>query len=669
MYESIVANSLEILAALPTPVPQNGKIAGIVNEFVAAGTAMFEGDNLHFPLGTTYLRLGVRGVAKQAQENAKKAESAAQKELLESIAVVYNAIGDYFARYAQAVLVAANGDERLLHIADNLKALSEREPVHFDEAMQLMYLMWKMRSSGFGGDIGRLDVRMRPYFEKDIADGYLTEEEALDILVNFWNLLYASGSGDTLVNIMLGGRNADGSDAGSRVTVLMLEATKICRSTDPHIAIRLHKNLHPDIYQAVKEVQLMGIGQGTLYNDDMVIPALMRFGVPEELACQYTNDGCCEVMLDGISAIEFLPLDCVATFELAFNNGSWSGCTYRRPSKYWNKNNKPTFVESEAQPGFESGRPEDCETFEEFYQQFLAQYRFQVRNRAARLKRMHESNMTGVASSVLVNGSFESVLESGKDYRSGGLIFEDNMMFSGSIPTAADCLMAVKKVVFEQKLYTVPQIREAILVNYEGYEVMRRQLEAAPKFGKDIDEVDLIAADIANHFCDWLIEYRKETGFAIMPALYGWRFVDEAHSIGATPDGRKYADSIAEHFCATPGKAVNGPTAQILSVAKAKEAIDKACGITVFHITLPRNLGNSDAEGLEVLDGLDQMMVACGLGNMTIGIYDRELLREAQREPEKHKDVIVRVWGYSARFVDLSEEMQEHVISRIPEAS
>ena len=102
MYESIVANSLEILAALPTPVPQNGKIAGIVNEFVAAGTAMFEGDNLHFPLGTTYLRLGVRGVAKQAQENAKKAESAAQKELLESIAVVYNAIGDYFARYAHS---------------------------------------------------------------------------------------------------------------------------------------------------------------------------------------------------------------------------------------------------------------------------------------------------------------------------------------------------------------------------------------------------------------------------------------------------------------------------------------------------------------------------------------------------------------------------------------
>ena len=669
MYESIVSSTLQILSELPVPVPQTGKLAGIVHEYTPKQADMFAGDNLHFSLGTTYLKLGVRGVAKRAAENAAKTEDPKQKELLEGIAVVYDAVGDYFARYADAVYGAADGDGRLLHIADNLKALSERAPEHLDEALQLMYLIWKMRSSGFGGDIGRLDVRLQTYFEKDIADGYVTEEETLELLETFWNLLYENCSGDTLVNVMLGGRNADGSDAGSRITVLMLETTKRCRSTDPHVAVRLHKNIHPDIYRAVKEVQLMGIGQGTIYNDEMVIPALVRFGIPEELACQYTNDGCCEVMLDGHSAIEFLPLDCVATFELAFNNGSWSGCSYRRASKYWNKNNVSAFVESAAEPGFESGRPEDCETFEEFYQQFLAQYRFQIRNRAAKLKRMHESNLAGAASSVLVNGSFDSVLESGKDYRAGGLAFDDFMMFSGSIPTAADCLAAVKSLVFDKKVYTIAQIKEAILANYEGYEAMRRQLEAAPKFGNDIDEVDLIAADIANHFCDWLIEYRKETGFAIMPALYAWRFVDEAHSIGATPDGRRYADSISEHFCATPGKAVCGPTAQILSVAKAKEAIDKACGITVFHITLPRNLGNSDAEGLEVLDGLDQMMIACGLGNMTIGIYDRELLREAQKNPENHKDVIVRVWGYSARFVDLCEEMQEHVISRIPEAS
>jgi len=667
MYESIVSSTLEVLGKLPTPIPKTKKLAGITREYEAPVGDMCKEDNLHFTMGTTYLKLGIGGVAKKAAENAAKAIEPKQKELLAGIAAVYTGISAYFSRYAQAVKEAAGEEKRLVHIAGMLELLAVSAPVHFDEALQLIYLMWKLRATrAFGGDIGRLDVRLQPYFEKDIADGYVTEEEVLELLKDFWELLNENNSGDTLVNVMLAGSNPDGSDAGSRLTVLMLETTKRCRATEPHVAIRLHKNIHPDIYRAVREVQLMGIGQGTVYNDEVVIPSLIKFGVPKEMACCYTNDGCCEVMLDGYSGIEFAHIDAVGTFELAFHNGNWAGAMYRRPNKYFHKDNIPAMSTPDAVPGFESGRPEDCETFEEFYQQFLKQYRFQVRNKASVLKRIYENRLLQGASSVLVNGTFDSVLESGKDMLAGGLAFEDYMLFSGSIPTAADCLAAVKKLVFEKKLYTVAQVKEAILANYEGYEVMRRQLAAAPKFGNDIDEVDLIAADIANHFCDWLEEYRSETGFAILPALYGWLFVTEAHAVAATPDGRKYADPIAEHFCATPGKAVCGPTAQIASAGKAKEAIAKAAGIAVFHLTLPGNLGNNDEEALEVLDSLDQMMIDSGLSNMTIGIYDRELLRRAQADPEHHKDVIVRVWGYSARFVDLSEEMQEHVISRIP---
>lgn len=670
MYESILSSTLEVLKTLPTPVPQEKKLAGVVHEASVPYCDMFAGDNLHFTMGTTYLKLGVLGVAEKAEENAKKATDPQQKELLEGIAAVYRGVSEYFARYAEAVAEAAGDDARLLRIADNIKAISEKAPEHFDEALQLMYLMWKLRAtSTFGGDIGRLDVRLQPYFEKDIAAGYITEEEVLDLLKDFWLLLNENGSGDTLVNVMLGGRNPDGSDAGSRITVLILETTKRVKMAEPHIAIRLHKNIHPDIYRAMLEVQLLGIGQATVYNDDVVIPSLMRFGVPEELACNYTNDGCCEVILDGHSSIDFVHIDAVATFELAFNNGSWCGCDYRKPATYRYHYDPRVFSEADATPGFESGKPEDCETFEEFYQQFLKQYRFQVRSKAEKIKRLYETRMIRAASSILVNGSYDSVLESGKDMLAGGLAFDDYMMFSGSIPTAADCLAAVKKVVFEKKLYTIQEVKEAILANYEGYEVMRRQLDAAPKFGNDIDEVDLIAADIASHFCDWLEEYREETGFAIMPALYGWLFLNEAHAIGATPDGRRYADPIAEHFCATPGKAVCGPTAQIASAAKAKDAIARATGISVFHLTLPRNLGSSDEAGMNIIDALVQTMLASGLSNMTIGIYDEEILRKAQADPEHHQDVVVRVWGYSARFVDLSKEMQEHVISRIPKAS
>ena len=200
--------------------------------------------------------------------------------------------------------------------------------------------------------------------------------------------------------------------------------------------------------------------------------------------------------------------------------------------------------------------------------------------------------------------------------------------------------------------------------DFKGYEGMQKELLSAPKFGNGIDEVDMLAADIADRFCDWLDEYRSLTGFAVMPALLGWRFLEEAHGIAATPDGRNYADPIAEHYCATPGKAVNGPTAHISSIAKAKKAISRAVGVSAVHMTLPSGIQKSE-NGKEIIDGLVRSACASGLSQMNIAVYDADTLRKAQAEPEKYQDIVVRVWGYSARFVSLCKEMQEHVISRI----
>jgi len=666
MYEAILSSTLEILSSMPTPVPEKGGLAGIIHEYRPEGGKMFANDNYHFSMGTSYLKLGVSGVAEKAEKSAEKAEKPEERELLQGIAQVYREVARYFEKYAQAVKQAAGEDERLLRIAENLHAISFRAPQHFDEALQLLYQMWKIRVlRQCGADLGRLDVHLRPFFEADMASGYLTEEEALSLLCRLWEMITENDSGDTLSNVMVGGSNADGSDASSRLSVLMLKATQRCALSEPHINVRVHPGMSEELWQAMLEVQLMGQGQATMYNDEVIIPSLERFGIPHELACQFTNDGCSEFTLDGYSGIDFEHIDAVAAFELAFNNGDWAARTYREASKYWTHRNEKRFYVPDACPGFASGKPEECESFEELYQQFLRQYEFQVRRCACRLKRLYDDRMGGAAASIFLNGTYDFVLESGKDIIRDGFPFQEYMLFSGSIPTVADCLIALKHLVFEKKLYTVSQVKEAIRVNFEGYEVMRRQMLAAPKFGNDVDEVDLLAADIAGHFCTWLEEYRRESGFAVMPALYGWRFLDEAYGVAATPDGRRYADPIAEHYCATPGRAVCGPTAIIRSAAKAKKEIFRACGCTPFHLTLPRNLGKSEAESLEILSALNRAAIESGLCHMNIGIYDPQLLRRAQQDPENHKDVIVRVWGYSARFVDLCREMQEHVISRI----
>ena len=665
MYETILDDTLKILKELPTPVPETGEIAGIVDEYTVDETSMFAGDDLHFPMGSSFLTLGVVGVAAKASSNAENVSDAVKKELLEDISVVYTELSRYFLRYAETVYRAADGDERLSRIARRLEFLSGNAPVHFDEALQLYYLMWKTRCLFIpGGDIGRLDVHLQPFFERDIASGYTDEDTVLSLLCRFWELLNLNCSGDTLTNVMVGGRNADGTDVSGRLSFLMLRATKLTHGTEPHINVRVHPTLREDVRHEMLEVQLMGEGQATVYNDEVIIPALVNFGIPEELACLYANDGCTEIVIDGASAIDFRHIDAVATFELAFNDGDFSDRTYCSPIRYVMRDNEPKYYAPQVETGRKTGRIEDCRTFDEFYAMFLAQYEHQVRYHAGLLKELRDSRMAGAASSILLNGTFDCVLESGTDIRRGGLPIENYMLFSGSIPTAADCLIAVKELIFDKKLYTVAEVKEAIRVNFSGHEDMRQAMLSVQKFGCGKDEVDLLSADIAEHFCDFLADYRRETGFAVFPALIGWRFLEEAYGIAATPDGRRYGDPIAEHYCATPGRAVNGPTALIGSVAKAKSAIAKAVGVSAVQVSLPGNLRNGKDEGLSVLDGIVMGAVSMGLSEINVAIYDEKALREAQKDPESHRDLIVRVWGYCARFTDLCTEMQDHVIAR-----
>ena len=182
MYEKVLKSSIKNLRELPMPIPQKGGLAGITTEYMASDRGMFAEDNLHYPMGTTYLKYGVLGVAEKAEAAAKTAEGA-QKDLLLAIGEVYREVGAYFGRYADAIEKEAGADARLRRIGENMRALSCRAPEHFDEAVQSIYQMWKLRFLADScGDIGRLDVRLQPFFEKDIADGYTTEEEVMDLI-------------------------------------------------------------------------------------------------------------------------------------------------------------------------------------------------------------------------------------------------------------------------------------------------------------------------------------------------------------------------------------------------------------------------------------------------------------------------------------------------------
>ena len=654
-----------VINALPAVIPEKGLIAGFSNVTPEDTRLHKLYDNEHFPLGFTYLTHGVCGVVEIALANSKKA--GADKDFCLGIARVYRAIAAFIGRHVPVLENMINDTDdpaeklRLSRMLKNVTVLASGKPETFEQAVQLVWFMYRIRSLDRGACIGRLDVRLGRFYDEDKKAGRITEDQALALICELWERINETGSGDTLINVMVGGKNPDGSDASSDVSVLMLKASRIVRKTEPHINVRYHKNIRPDLMEETYKVQLMGHGQAAVYNDEVIIPTLLSHGIPEEYAYRYTNDGCTEITFDGLSNIKFNHTDVVSAFELALNNGK------KTPKKkidipYVAKTHAAKDRKADTVEGFESGDTDSLSTFDEFFEIFIKQYEFQIKDKVDSLCRLH-SRIHSVEPPYTLQGTFETVLERGRPMGDGGAGCNCYMTFIGSIPTAADCLAAIKKTVFDEKRYTIPQIKEALAANFEGYEAMRARLLAAPKFGNDDDYVDLIAAQIVTRAIDYMDKLEKENGIYVAPAIVGWKFLQEAYDVGATPDGRKYGDPIAEHYCPTPGKAVKGPTAIINSVTKAP--IHRAGGVAATHISLPMSLTADEKGGIELLRAINLAAVEKGIVMMAIAFYDVETLKKAQIEPEKYPDLIVRVWGFSARFIDLCKEMQNHVISRV----
>ncbi len=668
-FQQILDGTLQAIRALPTIVPAAGRLAGFRNFQSPAAQLLNRYDNFHYSMGDAFYRYGVSGIAAKAAGNVSPDKPAAANELLRGIASTYREVAAYFSRYGRAAAEAAHRapaaeQSRLQAIADNLNCLAARPPQSFEQALQLFYLMWSIRGMNRCSCIGRLDVRLKPFYEQDKQAGRIDAETVFALICELWEHLNGWGSGDTLMNVMVGGSNPDGSDASSDLSKLMLEASIAVGKTEPHLNVRCHRQIRPDVLEAACRLQYLGHGQATMYNDDAILPAMRRAGIPEAIAADYANDGCTEIIWDGHGRIDFNHIDAVAALELTLYNGRPAPNPRREEVKYFHAANPKGPYTPEVVTGFASGDAGQFTTYEEFYQAFLRQYRFQLHCKLEELREYDRQRRAGQWHGLpFLNGTYEAVLTSGVDLLDDGLPMNSYMVFTGSLPTVADGLAALKRVVYEQKHYTIAQLKAALEADFDGAETMRRELLAAPKFGNDLDEVDCIAAGLVKTICDDFDSYRRDTGFTVFPALIGWRFVEEAYGIGATPDGRKYKEPIAEHYCATPGRLQKGVTALINSIAKAPLA--RAIGVAATHISLPRNFAAGPEEGVALLKSLNESCFQKGLTQFNIAIYDAEQLRDAQRHPERHRDLIVRVWGFSAKFVELSEEMQQHIIQRV----
>ena len=660
---------LEVIKSLPIVIPDKGLIVGYAKFLPPMGPfGLMKNDNFHYPMGTTYLEMGIPGVRDFAKARKELHKNDDKYDFYYGIEIIYDELVNYFQRYVDELNRLLNQEtneeeiKRLTTMRDSFIRIVNGKPVTLLDSLQLVFIMSRIRCLDWHADLGRLDQHLYPFYLYDVKNNNLQDEECISLLLNFYDRINEVGSGDTLINIMLRGSDENGNDVSNDLSILMLKAGLLEKGSEPHINFRIHKKSRQDFLDATYKLQALGRGQATMYNDETVIPELVRHGVPKEYACRYMNDGCTEIMLDGCDTIDFNHIDAVACFVLSMYNGTLPKID-KKPVPYLTAIDESKEYTPDVEVGYQSGIVENCKTFEEFYQVFKKQWEYQT---SFRLNQQYEEYLhqsENVKISYFMNATFHDALESGLGIYQGGLKKNTRMVFSGSIPTVANCLMAIKEYVFDKKEYTISQVKLACEANFEGYEVMRQKLLHAPKFGNDIDEVDLLAKRSADDVVNVLENHYQKTGVFIAPAFLGWRFVEEAYGIGATPDGRRYMDPIAEHYCPTPGTAKNGPTAILNSICKAD--LYRAVGVAATHISLPApNKGEEDKNFL-MCKILSESAFKKGIVMLNLAIYDVDTLKDAKIHPENHQDLIVRVWGFCARFVDLSDQMQDHIISRV----
>jgi pyruvate-formate lyase len=668
---------IKFVNTLPVYVPHKGIIAGprrfYKNEPIELWNKLREEDifwgvdNCHFPINKSFLSIGYNGIIEKASvDNSEHSEE--QIEFLAAIKRVYEAAAEYIrihALEAEKRIKASNDleNQETLVIADNCRHLCENAPESFTQAVQLFWFTWRLRGM-FTSSIGRLDQYLYPFYKKDIDKGTLTKEKALEILCELWEAFNEAGTGDTLKNLMLGGVDAEGKDAVNELSYLMLEASIKLKMPEPHINVRLHSASPEEFIKKTVELQLIGQGQPTIYNDDVLIPSLICHGIPKSSARNYSNDGCTELVIDGESGIFFDQMEAVKSFELTLFNGEENCNIPIEPFiKKWTHSMPGSIVNTRLKVGYKSGDLTEMNSFDEVYEAFLKQYLYQtdimLENMCLEMKKLKENEV----SSLFISGAFPLCLEKAEDPLRGGFNIECYELLSGSITTVADCLAGIKRIVFEEKYCSMKELLEALIANFQGREALRQKLLNAPKFGNDDDFVDLIAADIAKSFCEHVLKYKTPNGKPIWPGLYNIDFTTFAKILGATPDGRKAGDPIAEHFSPTPGRAKSGPTAVVLSAVKAPLYLGFAS--SPLHITLSRSSIPLDETGKLMLMNLLKTSLKLGVDVLNIAIYDSEILRQAKIYPERYEDIVVRVWGFNARFVDLTEELQDHIIARI----
>lgn len=563
--------------------------------------------------------------------------------------------------------------EELLTISKTCTHISTHPPRSFHEALQLVYfiqLTLQIESNGHSMSLGRLDQYLYPFFKADLDRGVLSPEFAMELLENTWVKLLSinkirswshtrfSAGSPLYQNVTIGGQTADGQDAVNGLSYLILRSVGETQLTQPNLSVRFHRNMEDRFLQACLEVVEQGFGMPAFNNDEVVIPAFVDLGVEREDALDYSAIGCIEVGVPGkwgyrTTGKHFLNF--MRVFLAALNNG------LDTPSG-------ETFF-----PG--TGTLEDFASFDEVMEAWKTQIREYARAGVA-IDTAIDIVLEEEAPDLLCSAFVDDCIDRGLTIHEGGSKYDFVSGLQVGIANLGNSLAAIKKLVFDEQRISGADLARHLRENFEGTggEIVRQQLlNLAPKYGNDDDYVDDLLREAYLYYIDELSQYRTIRDGR---GPIGCRYFAGTSSISAnvpsgavvpaTPDGRKAGTPLAEGASPAGGTDVTGPTAVFRSVAKLPT--EKIVGGVLLNQKISPVILGHDANKAKLASMLRSFFTDLKGWHVQYNVVDRETLLDAQRNPEAHRDLVVRVAGYSAFFTILSPEAQNDIIARTEQA-
>lgn len=532
------------------------------------------------------------------------------------------------------------------------------KPETFWEALQSVWTIQSLllvEENQTGLSLGRVDQFLYPFYKADMEAGRLTKQSAYELIgcfiVKIAELMWISSAGfaeffagyQVFVNMCVGGVDCEGRDATNDLSYLFMDAVRFVKVYQPSLSCRIHKNTPLEFLRKVVDVVRAGNGFPACHFDDAHIKMMLAKGVPLKDARDYSLMGCVEPQASGRlhqwTAVAYTqwPL-CI---EMAMNGGV------------------PLHYGKQVVP--DCGDLSRFKTFEEFEKAVKSILSYVIKWTAVGtviVEKVHRN----IAPKPLMSLLYVGCMENGKDVSAGGAIYNygPGAVWTG-LATYADSMAAIKKLVFDEKKYTLDELNNAMKADFIGYENIRNDCLAAPKYGNDDDYVDYIAADLISFTED---EHNKQkTLYSRMS--HGTLSTSNNTPLGmitaATADGRKAWTPLSDGISPVQGVDVKGPTAVMKSVSKML-AEDMNIGM-VHNFKFTSGLIDTP-EGSEGVVSLLRAGCNMGLGQMQFNYVDNKLMLEAQKNPEKYRDLIVRVAGYSAYFVELCKAVQDEIISR-----